>query len=105
LCGFGSQGQDGIWIGEGVGHERADFIRGTRHFAYADGGSVEAVLALFHLPPQLAGGDGELRVEVAADDGGVDVKAQRFHALILRLCVGRSTPFSAVLNSNSAYPR
>ena len=93
-CGFGGQGQDGTGIGEGVGHERADFIGGTHHFAYADGGYVEAILAFLHLPPQLASGDGKLRVEVAADNGGVDVKAQRLHKLKLRLCVRRRTPFS-----------
>ena len=83
--GFGGQGQNGAGIGEGVGHQRADFIGGTRHFTNANRGSVKAVLAFFHLSPQFAGGDSELRVEVAADDGGIDVKAQEFRAFTLRL--------------------
>ena len=76
---FFVEGQECLRIGKGLGKVIANIFWCAFDLITDEDGGQEPELAKFHLPPKFSRGFLPFVVEVAADDGGVEVKGRRSH--------------------------
>ena len=79
LFGFVRHGHEGVRRERGF-KERSDVFRGIGKFVEGDGRTEELPFASLHLPPKLSGWLLPFVVEIATENGSIEVKRRRSHS-------------------------